>query len=114
MANTKQALVKTLETQVQESETSSYEVGEQRERNHRYYAMGPLGNEKAGRSHYISPDVMDAVEGKKAIFSETFLSSRDVVNFRSRGQYPTEAEQKTAYVNKTMKRNQYERMFRDG
>ena len=109
----KDSLVRVLETQVNESETSSYEVGEQRERNHRYYSMEALGNEQRGRSHYISPDVLDAVEGKKAIFSETFLSARDVVKFtRCDGQY--EAEAKTAYVNKVFKRNQYERLFRDG
>ena len=112
-ANNKHRLVNTLETQVQESDTSSYEVGEQRERNHRFYSMEAFGNEQRGRSHYVSPDVMDAVEGKKAVFSETFLSARDVVKFTECA-YPGEAEGKTAYVNKTFKRNQYERLFRDG
>ena len=108
-----QRLVYTLETQINESETTAYEVGEQRERNHRYYSMEPLGNEQKGRSHYISPDVLDAVEGKKAVFSETFLSARDVVKFVN-CPYPNEAEAKTAYTNKLFKRNQYERLFRDG
>ena len=109
----KDSLVRVLEEQVSESETSNYEVAQQRERSHRYYSMGPLGNEQRGRSHYISPDVLDAVEGKKAIFSETFLSSRDVVKF-TRCDAQHEAEAKTAYVNKAFKRNQYERLFRDG
>jgi hypothetical protein len=106
-------LARILEDQVLESESSSWEVSEQRERNHRYYALDPLGNEIKGRSHYISPDVLDVVEGKKAIFAETFLSSRDVVRF-TECPYPGEAAQKTAYVNKTFKRNQYQRLFRDG
>lgn len=106
-------LIKILEAQVQESDTSSFEVGEQRERNMRYYSLQPLGNEQPGRSHYISPDVLDAVETKKSIFSETFLSSRDVVKF-SNCPYPGESEAKTAYVNKVFKRNKHEQLFRDG
>ena len=89
-------LVSTLETQVNESETTSFEVGEQRERNYRYYTLQPLGNEIPGRSQYISPDVLDAVEGKKAIFSETFLSARNAVKFAN-GKKPGEAEAKTAF-----------------
>ena len=115
MANTngKARLVYTLETQVNESETSTYEVGEQMERNMRYYSLQPLGNEQRGRSHYISPDVLDAVEGKKALFSETFLSARDVVRFVDCS-VPNEAEAKTAYVNKALSRNNADRLFRDG
>jgi hypothetical protein len=108
----KQRLVKTLETQVNESDTSSFEVSEQRERNHRYYTMEPLGNEIPGRSHYVSPDVLDAVEGKKAIFSETFLSAREVIKF-TECSYPGEAAAKTAYVNRTFRKNKYERLLRD-
>ena len=106
-------LIKILEAQMQESETSSFEVGEQRERNMRYYNLQPLGNEQPGRSAYISPDVLDAVEAKKAIFSETFLSTREAVKF-SNCAYPMEAEAKTAYVNRVFKRNKHEAMFRDG
>jgi hypothetical protein len=108
----KSTLVGVLENQLTESEAASSETGEQRERNHRYFAMGALGNEQRGRSHHISPDVLDAVESKKAIFSETFLSARDVVEFTD-CPYPMEAEAKTAYVNRTMKRNKYHRLFRD-
>ena len=115
MANTngKARLVYTLEEQINESETSTYEVGEQMERNMRYYSLQPLGNEQRGRSHYISPDVLDAVEGKKALFSETFLSARDVVRFVDCS-VPNEAEAKTAYVNKALSRNNADRLFRDG
>ena len=111
--NGKSRLVYTLETQVNEAETSSYEVNEQMERNMRYYSLQPLGNEQKGRSHYISPDVLDAVEGKKALFSETFLSGRDVVAFTN-CTAPNEAEAKTAYANKALTRNQADRLFRDG
>tara|TARA_R110002012_G_scaffold3858_3_gene17939 strand:- start:1767 stop:3890 length:2124 start_codon:yes stop_codon:yes gene_type:complete len=106
-------LVNVLETQITESDTAEYEVGEQRERNYRYYSLSPLGNEQLGRSHYVSPDVLDAVEGKKAIFSETFLSSREVVKFDD-CQVPGEAEAKTAYVKKCMTKNKYHAVLRDG
>ena len=107
------SLVKVLEQQIEESESSSSEVSQQRERNYRYYSMQPLGNEQPGRSHYISPTVHDAVETKKSIFSEAFLSARDVVKFSNcTTQY--EAESKTSYVNRQLRRNNYERLFTDG
>jgi hypothetical protein len=43
-------LVKKLESQINESDTSLFAVGEQRERNHRYWSLQPLGNEQPGRS----------------------------------------------------------------
>ena len=105
-------LVKLLESQVQEAHVASFDVSEQRSRNHRYYSMEPLGNEVKGRSKYISPDVQDAVESKKAIFSETFLSDRDAVRFAGSRQ-PYEDDAKTAYVNAALRKNDYERLFRD-
>ena len=112
MENQFRGLVKLLEAQVEESHTATFDVAEQRARNHRYYSMEPLGNEVKGRSKYISPDVQDAVESKKAIFSETFLSDRDAVRFSgSKVEYEDDA--KTAYVNKVFRRNKYERLFRD-
>jgi len=112
MENQFRGLVKLLEAQVEESHTATFDVAEQRARNHRYYSMEPLGNEVKGRSKYISPDVQDAVESKKAIFSETFLSDRDAVRFSgSKVEYEDDA--KTAYVNKVFRKNKYERLFRD-
>lgn len=107
-------LVSTLEAQLIESDSSTSEVGEQRERNHRYYAMQPLGNEKRGRSHYISPDVLDSVENKKALFKETFLKGRKVVEFDQVTQNPDEADAKTAYADIVFKRNKIAQLFRDG
>ncbi len=108
-------LVKKLEEQIIESDTSSFDVGEQRERNHRYVTLQPLGNEQQGRSHYVSPDVLDAVQSKKALFSETFLSNRQTVKFTSCGmQSADEAAAKTAYANGILRKNKYEAIFRDG
>lgn len=107
-------IVKILEDQITESESGAYEVGEQRERNHRYYTLQPLGNEQKGRSHYISPDVKDGVDSKKALFDETFLSARQVAKFKNSMGAPHEADAKTAYVNKTFRRNKHHQLFRDG
>jgi hypothetical protein len=112
---TERQLVNVLESQVTESEASNYEVGEQRERNHRYYTLQPLGNEIDGRSQYISPDVLDSVEAKKAFFSETFFSGRKVVKFSPMGDGDSaEADKRTAYVNMQYERNDVFCMFRDG
>ena len=112
MDNEFRSLVKLLESQVQEAHTASFDVSTQRSRNHRMYSMEPLGNEVKGRSKYISPDVQDAVESKKAIFSETFLTDRDAVRF-SGSRVPFEDDAKTAYVNAVFRKNNYERLFRD-
>ena len=112
---TERQLVNVLESQVTESESSNYEVGEQRERNHRYYTLSPIGNEVDGRSHYISPDVLDSVEAKKALFSETFFSGRNIVKFSPQGPGDKqEADKRTAYVNMQLTRNNAFEIFRDG
>ena len=108
-------LVNLLESQVTESDSTNYEVGEQRERNHRYYTLQALGNEVDGRSQYISPDVLDSVEAKKAFFSETFFSGRKVVKFSPMGDGDKdEADKRTAYVNMQYELNDVFCLFRDG
>lgn len=115
MARGEKRLVYTLEHQLNESDSGQFEVGEQRERNHRYYSLQPIGNEQRGRSHYISPDVLDSVENKKALFAETFFGARQTVHFISSGNaQPFEADAKTAYVNAALEKNCYHRLFRDG
>ena len=109
------SLVKILEHQVQESENQNEGVGNQRQRNHEYYSLEPLGNEIKGRSHYISPDVLDSVEAKKAFFSETFFSGRPIVRFKPfRQNDKLEAEKRTAYVNRQLKLNHAFELMRDG
>lgn len=108
-------LVSVLEQQLNESDSSLFEVGEQRERNHRYVTMQPLGNEKRGKSNYISPDVIDATENKKSLFSETFFSNRQTVKFKQGGMgVPGEADAKTAYTQRVFRRNKMHQLFRDG
>ena len=115
MIKTLKGIVKQLEDQITESESGAFDVGEQRERNHRYYSQQPLGNEQPGRSHYVDPSVMNAVEAKKALFSETFLSNRQTVTFKSGdGQSPFESDTKTAYAMQALRKNRHEQLFRDG
>lgn len=57
------------------------EIGQQRDKGHRYYYGQPLGNERAGRSQHVSMDVFDAVESVKAMLMETFTADRNVVRF---------------------------------
>ena len=107
-------LINTLEQQLQESDVSRSDVGDQIERNYRYYSLQPLGNEQPGRSHYISPDVLDAVESKKALFRQTFLSNRQAVKFScSTYADPMEADAKTAYANAALGRNHKDKLFSD-
>ena len=106
-------LIKLLQQQVEESDSSLFGVKDQMERNLQYYALEPLGNEQKGRSHYVSPDVHDYVESKKALFSQTFLANRQTVKFKSVSSNGLEAKAKTAYVNKVLNRNDKEQMFHD-
>lgn len=106
------SLINLLERQLTESDTQKTQVSEQRKRNHRYYGLQPLGNEQEGRSHYIDPAVFGSVEDKKAIFDETFLSSRQVVRFS--GPNAQEAEAKSAYVQRILKMNDYTRLYANG
>lgn len=109
------SLIKILETQVVESESQLDEVGEQRERNHRYYTIQKFGNERRGGSHHVSADVFDAVEAKKAFFKETFFSGRKPVKIvpGATGSQD-EADQRTAYANQVLRRNDWEGLCRDG
>jgi hypothetical protein len=106
-------LIKLLQQQVEESDSSLFGVKDQMERNLQYYALEPLGNEQKGRSHYVSPDVHDYVESKKALFSQTFLANRQTVKFKSASSNGVEAKAKTAYVNKVLARNNKEQMLHD-
>jgi len=57
------------------------EIGQQRDKGHRYYYGQPMGNERTGRSQHVSMDVFDAVESVKAMLMETFSADRDICRF---------------------------------
>lgn len=109
-------LVTVLQDQISEARADEVEVSEQRERNHRYYTLEPFGNERRGRSAYISPDAFDVVETKKAYMKEVFLSARQPIRFTSEGSGGSQemADQRTAYVRKQLRVNNFHRLFRDG
>lgn len=105
-------LVNALEAMIVESQAATTETSSQREANHRMYSLQPIGNEIPGRSQYVSPDVLDSVESKKALFAETFFSGRQVVRFA--GEDKQESEKKTAYVEMQLDCNNVYQLFRDG
>jgi hypothetical protein len=77
-----EALLSTLERNIDAADTyANSEVGEQRDKAHRYYYGEPMGNEIRGRSHHVSMDVFDAVEAVKAMMLETFSADRNICKF---------------------------------
>ena len=75
-------LLSTLERNIDAADAyANREVGDQRDRAHRYYYGEPIGNEVKGRSHHVSMDVFDAVEAVKAMLLETFSADRNVCRF---------------------------------
>ena len=82
MITDEKQLLSTLERTIEASDTyANSEVGEQRDRAHRYYYGEPLGNELKGRSQHVSMDVFDAVEAVKAMLLETFSADKRVCRF---------------------------------
>lgn len=115
MADEASRLVSILEQQTFQSDSTQSEVGIQRESNHRYYTLQPLGNEIPGRSQYVAPVVPYHVEDKKAVFSEAFLSSRRVLKFiPADGETKDDADLKTAYVEDQLAKNDWFQLMRDG
>ena len=104
-----------LTQQLHEVDSRMSELGSQREQNHRYYSLQPLGNEISGRSKYISADVLDVVESLKSYFTETFMSARQTCKFEP-GQQESQqdADAKTDYVEQQLDKNDWYQLFRDG
>jgi hypothetical protein len=100
-----------LQSQLTESNTDDSLPAQQRERNNRYYSLQPLGNEVEGYSHYIDPSVFESVEDKKAVYHETFLSTRTPVRFS--GNSHEESAAKTAYTQRVLKANNYAELLQD-
>lgn len=98
----------------QVTESSDYEsfYAQQRERNHRYYSLQPMGNEREGYSQYIDPSVFESVEDKKAVYHQTFLSSRQPVRFS--GPDHMQSAAMTAYVQKVLRQNKIEDLLPAG
>jgi hypothetical protein len=77
-----QELLATLERNIDAADTyANSEVGDQRDKGHRYYYGEPMGNEVRGRSQHVSRDVFDAVEAVKAMMLETFSADRNICRF---------------------------------
>lgn len=98
---TEDELLSLLERNLDSADTYSESlIGEQRDRNWRYYYGEPIGNEIRGRSQHVSRDVFDAVESTKALLLDTFTADRRVVEFMPQtNQDVDKARQATAWVN---------------
>lgn len=108
-------LTKELQAQAQAGDSSQYETGDQRRRNHNDYLLKQFNTVKAGESRYVSPDVFDVVEAKKSYFSEVFCTTRDVVTFAPvKGEQTLQAQARTAYVNLQLEKNAFSDILRDG
>jgi hypothetical protein len=93
-------IVSLLEANVIEADViQGAEVSEQRQRNHIYYSLDRMGNERAGRSQYVSADVHDVVEGSKALYRESTQSSSRFFEFEPEGPDDDSSAEATAYVN---------------
>lgn len=94
-------LIAVLERNIDAADTyANSEVGEQRDKGHRYYYGEPMGNETRGRSHHVSMDVFDAVEAVKAMMLETFSADSNVCSFEAQSpEDTTGARMATAWVN---------------
>tara|TARA_R110002012_G_scaffold26122_6_gene85483 strand:+ start:1548 stop:3641 length:2094 start_codon:yes stop_codon:yes gene_type:complete len=77
-----QELLATLENSINAADSyAESEIGQQRDKGHRYYYGQPLGNERAGRSQHVSMDVFDAVESVKSLMMDCFTADRNVCRF---------------------------------
>ena len=75
-------LLATLENSINAADSyAESEIGEQRDKGHRYYYGQPLGNERAGRSQHVSMDVFDGIESVKSLMIQCFTADRNVCRF---------------------------------
>ena len=75
-------LLATLENSINAADSyAESEIGEQRDKGHRYYYGQPLGNERAGRSQHVSMDVFDGIESVKSLMMDCFTADRNVCRF---------------------------------
>lgn len=93
-------IVSLLEANIIEADTiQGSEVSEQRQRNHIYYSLDRMGNERPGRSQHISADVHDAVESQKALYREATETNARFFEFAPEGPDDQDHQLATAYVN---------------
>ena len=73
---------------------------------YKYYYGEKFGNERSGRSDYVSRDVFDAVEDTKEILLEVFTSNRETIKFTPEGEDDVlQAKLRTSYCNRVFNRD---------
>ncbi|MFA0813579.1 portal protein [Microbulbifer epialgicus] len=107
MAKTKGEILKLAEQCIQLSEGDDDSTNsDDRAEAYKYYYGEPFGNERDGRSDYVSRDVFDAVEDAKEILLEVFGSNRETVKFTPQDQNDVlQAKLRTSYCNRVFNKN---------
>ena len=88
------------------SHNATGEITERRTKALRYYRGEPFGNERKGRSSYVSNDVLDTIEAIMPELMEIFIGGDDVVEIEATKQGgEKDAELMTAYCNYVINRD---------
>ena len=97
---TDEQLLSIIEREVEQSNSYSSELSEQRRKAMEYYNSEPFGNEIDGRSSVISSDVMDTIEWTMPMLMRIFGSGDEIGKFEPQDEKDVKmAEQATDYCN---------------
>lgn len=107
MAKTDAEVIKLADEWISLSETGDDStVQDERREAYRYYYGEPFGNEREGRSDYVSRDVFDAVEDTKEILLEVFTSNRETIKFTPKQEDDVlQSKLRTSYCNRVFHQN---------
>ena len=83
MIKTEKDLKNIVKRNIDNAVNYSEEVGKDRKQGHKLYYMKPFGNEREGRSQYVSPDVFFEVEHAKSQILSSVTSNRKVARFNN-------------------------------
>lgn len=93
--NLKSAVLNNIES----AQSHAEELSKHRKLAYDYYYQKPFGNEREGRSQYISPDVMQSVDYVKYMIMDALTSNRDMVRLDAENEQDVDLiEQADAYV----------------
>jgi hypothetical protein len=96
---TTDSLIAFIDNEISTSTTYNNKIQGEREKALKYYNRNPYGNEKKGRSTYVSSEVQETISWALPQIMKIF-SSADVIKFdASKPQYQDSAQLATAYAN---------------
>lgn len=96
---TTDSLIQYIDRELSTASTYNNKITQERNQALKYYAKEPFGNEKKGRSTYVSSEVQETISWALPQVLKIF-STNDVVSFEaSRPEYKESAQLATAYAN---------------